>query len=147
MDVGAFFLAGPLGPALTKSYSSARLYQESKGGKGIIRKLVSVWNIKDGLAAATDVALASKKHRIALKGGLDLINERFVDTTIAVLDKGGCAVYSQKVSGPFRNPHTEKASMVKSLAGPLLNVLDNARKFLQDEECPVFYSGSVAHPE
>jgi hypothetical protein len=64
-----------------------------------------------------------------------------------IVDKRGCAVYSQKVSGPFRNPHTEKASIVKSLAGPVLNALDGTWKFFRDEECLALYSGSVAHPE
>ena len=147
IDVGAFFLAGPFGPALTKSYNSASLYQESRGGKGIIRKLVSVWKVKSNIAVATDVALASRKNRIAMEGGLDFINERFVDVTIAVLDKRGCAVYSQNVIGPFRNPHIEKTNILTSLAGPVLNALDDTWKFVRNQECPVFYSGSVTHPE
>ena len=146
MDVGAFFLAGPFGPALTKSYNSASLYAESKGGKGIIRKLVSVWKVNDGIAVATDVALASKKHRIAMKGELDFVNERFVDVTIAVLNKRGCAAFSQNVNGSFRNPHMEKTSILTSLAGPVLNALDDTWKFFRNQECPVFYSGSVLHP-
>ena len=34
VDVGAFFLAGPLGPVLTRAYRFADLYKESQGGKG-----------------------------------------------------------------------------------------------------------------
>jgi hypothetical protein len=93
------------------------------------------------------VALASKKQRIAMKGGLNLINERFVDVTVAVLDNRGCAVYSEKVLGPFRNPQIEKESILKSLVGSVLNPLEDAWKLIQGEECTVFYSGSVAQPE
>jgi uncharacterized protein involved in outer membrane biogenesis len=147
MDLGAFFLAGPFGPLLTKGYHFARLYEESQGGSGIVRKLVSVWKVKNGIAEARDVALASKKQRIAMKGGLNFIDERFVDVTVAALDKRGCAVYSEKVHGPFRKPQIDKESIFKSIAGSVLNPLTDAWKFIQGKECAVFYSGSVAQPE
>jgi len=147
VDVGAFLLAGPFGPVLTKSYNFASLYEESQGGKGIIRKLVSDWKVKNGIAEALDVALASKKQRIAMKGGLDLINERFVDVTLAALDKRGCIVYSEKVHGSFHKPQIEKESIFKSIAGSVSNPLEDAWKFIQGKECTVFYSGSVAQPE
>jgi AsmA protein len=147
VDVGAFFLVGPLGPVLTKSYNFASLYEESQGGKGIIRKVVSVWKVKNGIAEARDVALASKKQRIAMKGGLNFVNERFVDVTVAALDKRGCIVYSEKVHGPFRNPQIEKESIFKSIAGSVLNPVEDALRFIQGKECTVFYSGSVAQPE
>jgi len=127
VDVAAFLLAGPIGPVLTKSYNFARLYEESQGGKGTVRKLVSVWKVKNGIAEAREVALASKKQRIAMTGGLNFINERFVDVTVAVLDKQGCAVYSEKVHGPFRKPQIEKESVFKSIAGSVLNPLGGMR--------------------
>jgi uncharacterized protein involved in outer membrane biogenesis len=147
VDLAAFLLAGPIGPVLTKSYNFARLLEESQGGNGAVRKLVSVWKVKDGIAEAREVALASKKQRIAMTGGLNFINERFVDVTVAVLDKQGCAVYSEKVHGPFRKPQIEKESVFKSIAGSVLNPLGDAWKFLRGQECTVFYSGSVAQPE
>jgi uncharacterized protein involved in outer membrane biogenesis len=147
VDLAAFLLAGPIGPVLTKSYNFARLYEESQGGKGTVRKLVSVWKVKNGIAEAREVALASKKQRIAMTGGLNFINERFVDVTVAVLDKQGCAVYSEKVHGPFRKPQIEKESIFKSIVGSVSNPLGDAWKFIQGKECTVFYSGSVAQPE
>ena len=147
VDLAAFLLAGPIGPVLTKSYNFVRLYEESQGGKGIVRKLVSVWKVKNGIAEARDVALASKNQRIAMTGGLNFINERFVDVTVAALYKRGCAVYSEKVHGPFREPQIEKESVLKSIAGSVLNPLKHAWKLIQGEKCTVFYSGSVAQPE
>jgi len=147
VDVGAILIAGPFGPLLTKSYNFTNLYEESQGGKGIIRKLVSVWKVQNGIAEARDVALATTKQRIAMKGGLNFINERFVDVTIAAIDKRGCAVYSEKVHGPFRKPQIEKENIFKLIAGSVLNPLEDAWEFIQGEECTVFYSGSVAQPE
>jgi len=146
VDVGAFFLAGPFGPVLTKSYNFGSLYEEMQGGKGVIKKLVSIWNVKNGVAGAIDVALATKKYRIAMKGGLNFINDQFVDVTVAVLDKRGCAVYSQKVHGPFNKAKIEKVSILKSITGSVSNALKDVWKFVGGE-CTVFYSGSVAQPE
>ena len=147
VDLAAFLLAGPVGPVLTKSYNFARLYEESQGGKGVVRKLVSVWEVKNGIAEARDVALASKKHRIAMTGGLNFINERFENVTVATLDERGCAVYSEKVHGPFREPQIEKESIFASIAGSVMNPLKDGWNFLQGEECAVFYSGSVLQPQ
>jgi AsmA protein len=146
VDVGAYLLVGPFGPVLTKSYNFGSVYEESRGGKGTISKLVSFWKVKNGIAGANDVALATKKYRIAMKGGLDFTNDRFDDVTVAVLDKGGCAVYSQKVHGPFRKAKIEKISVVKSITGSVTNALKDAWKFVGGK-CKVFYSGSVAQPE
>jgi hypothetical protein len=146
VDVGAYFLAGPFGPVLTKSYNFGSLYEESRGGKGVIRKLVSIWKVKNGIAEATDVALATKKDRIAMRGGLNFIDDQFQDVTVAVLDKRGCAVYSQKVHGPFRKAKIEKVSIFKSITGSVSNALKDAWKFVGGK-CAVFYSGSVAQPE
>ena len=46
VDVGAYFLVGPFGPVITKSYNFGSVYEESRGGKGIIKKLVSIWKVK-----------------------------------------------------------------------------------------------------
>jgi AsmA protein len=147
VDLGAYFLVGPFGPVLTKSYNFGSVYEESRGGKGIISKLVSIWKVKNGIAGATDVAFATKKYRIAMKGGLNFINDQFDDVTVAVLDKRGCAVYSEKVHGPFRKPKIEKVSIFKSITGSVSSVLENAWEFIRGEECTVFYTGSVAQPE
>ncbi len=146
VDVGAFYLAGPFGPVLTKSYNFGSLYEASRGGKGSISKLVSIWKVKNGIAEATDVALATKKYRIAMKGGLNFNNDQFDDVTVAVLDKRGCAVYGEKVHGPFSKPQIERVNIFKSIAGPMLNALKDAWKFIGGK-CAVFYSGSVAQPE
>jgi uncharacterized protein involved in outer membrane biogenesis len=147
VDLATFLLVGPVGPVLTKSYNFGRLYEASQGGKGVVRKLVSLWKVENGIAEARDVALASKKQRIAIKGGLNFINERFEAVTVAALDKRGCAVYREKVHGPFLDPQIEKESIFASIAGSVMNPLKDGWNFLQGEECTVFYTGSVLHPQ
>ena len=136
-----------MGPVLTRGYKFADLYKESQGGKGVIAKLVSVWRIGNGVAEAVDVAMATKKHRIAMKGGLNLIDDRFEDVIVAVLDQGGCAVFIQKVRGPFSSPEIGNISVLKSLTRPVTNLVRSAMKLFGGRDCDVFYSGSVAPPE
>ena len=147
MDVGAFFLAGPLGPVLTRSYRFADLFKESQGGKGVIAKLVSVWTFENGVAEAADVAMATQKRRIAMKGGLNLVENRFENAVVAVLDERGCAVLSQKIHGPFSNPEIGNINVLKSLTSPVMNLVKSVVKLFDSGPCDVFYSGSVAPPE
>lgn len=146
IDLGAYVLAGPFGSLATKGYSFANVYAESSGGRnGVIRKLFSQWRIKNGIAHAEDVALATQNHRVALKGGLDFGSGRFDNITVAVLNERGCATFSQKIAGPFSNPKKEKINVLESLAAPMLKLFSSIRE-LAGLKCEVFYAGSVKHP-
>jgi len=147
IDVGALFVAGPLGTLLTKGYTFGSVYEESLGGKSTILKLVSDWKIKNGVAEAEDVALATKQSRVAMKGRLDFVNGQFDNVTVAVVDEKGCVRYSQKIHGPFRHPRVDKVSPLRSIAGPVLNLYVKTEKMLQGGRCEIFYAGSVRHPK
>ena len=145
VDVGAFFIAGPFGPLITKGYNFASLFRGS-GGSSRIRMLVSHWKVERGIARAKDVAMATNGHRVALKGSLDFPNERFDDVTMAVIDEKGCVKVRQKIRGSFRNPEVEQANVLQSVAGPVLKLINQAKKLLGGK-CEVFYAGSVAPPK
>ena len=145
VDVSAFFFVGPFAPLVTKAYNFASIYRET-GGSSRIRTLVSDWKLERGVAQAKDVALATNENRIALKGSLDFVNERFNDVTVAVVDEKGCAKVRQKIRGPFGDPVVENANVLQSVAGPMLNLLKQGRKLLGGR-CEVFYAGSVASPK
>ena len=146
VDVGAFFFAGPVGLAITKGYNFASIFQGS-GGNSKIRTLASDWKVGHGVAQAQDVAMATNENRIALRGGLDFVNGRFDDVTVALIDAEGCAKVQQKIRGPFQNPVVEKPNILKSLAGPALKLLKKGRKLFPGGECEVIYAGSVAPPK
>jgi len=146
-DVGAFLLAGPLGPAATKGYSFGGVHAAAaKEGESRLTRLVSDWTVRDGVAEAKDVAFATRKNRLALKGKLDIVHERFVDVTVAVLDEKGCAKLRQKIAGPFRDPTVDKVSTLESVVSPMLGIFLRARQLMGRSECTPFYTGSVAHP-
>jgi AsmA protein len=145
VDVGAVFFAGPLGLAVTKGYGFASLFQGS-GGSTSIGTLVSDWRVERGVAHAKDVALATPKNRLALQGGLDFVNQRFVDVTVAVIDAKGCARMRQSIHGSFAKPLVEKPRVLSSLAGPVVKLFRQAKSLFPAGPCEVFYSGSVAPP-
>jgi len=145
VDVGAFFFAGPFAPLITKGYNFASLFQGS-GGSSRIPVLVSDWKVERGVARAKDVAMATNENRIALVGSLDFTNERFDDVTVAMVDGKGCVTVRQRIRGSFRKPEVEKVSILQSAAGPVLNLIEQA-KDLFGGKCEVFYTGSVAPPK
>jgi uncharacterized protein involved in outer membrane biogenesis len=146
IDIGGFFLAGPLSSLLTKGYEFGGIYAASRGGKSTIRRLVSDWRVDDGVAEAKDVAFVTDRNRVAMKGGLDFVGDRFRDVTVAVLNRKGCAVYSQKIRGSFGKPVIDKPSVISSLLKPMMSLLEQPVKLLGGERCEVFYRGSLPQP-
>jgi len=143
VDVGAFFFAGPVGLVVTKGYNFASIFQGS-GGRSEIRTLVSDWKVERGVMQAQDVAMATNKNRIALRGELDFVNERFNHVTVALINAKGCAKVQQKIRGSFQKPVVEKPNVLKALAGPAVTLLKKGRELLPGVKCEVFYAGSVA---
>jgi AsmA protein len=141
VDVGAFFIAGPLGTAATKGHDFASIFQGTKGNTGI-RILVSQWRVENGVAQAQDVAMATKENRLAMKGGLNFVNRDFDDVTVAILDHKGCARVEQRIRGSFSKPEVEKPNVLASLTGPISSLIGKATKLL-GAQCKVFYDGSV----
>jgi hypothetical protein len=146
IDVVGVLLAGPLGLVVTKGYDLGSAYRESPGGETEIRNLYSLWTIKKGVAEAEDVALTTSKNRVALKGKLDFVKERFDDMKVAVVDKKGCAIFIQHIRGPFRSPVSEKEDRLRTIAGPIINLYKNTENYLGFGKCPVFYAGALKHP-
>jgi len=146
VDVGAFFFAGPLGLVVTKGFDFASLVQES-GGSTAIQTLVSEWKVERGVARAQDVAMATKQHRIAMRGGLDFVNNRFDDVSVALVDAKGCAKVRQEIHGTFQAPVVDKPNALATVMGPALRLLKKGQALFSDAPCEAFYAGSVAAPK
>ncbi len=146
VDMGAFFFAGPVGLAVTKGYNFASVLQGS-AGRSVIRTLVSDWKVERGVALSRDVAIATNKNRVALQGGLDFVNERFDDVTVALIDDKGCIRAQQTIHGAFKKPVVENPSTLKALSGPVVRLLKQVGHLFPGGECEVFYAGSVAPPK
>jgi hypothetical protein len=160
VDLGAFLIAGPFGslsvvalhaysPLSTvalKAYRYGDLYNKTRGGQGDITQFISHWKIKEGVADATDCAFATRHNRVALKGKLNIVSERFDNVTVALLDDKGCAKFKQSVVGSFGSPRISAVSAVQSLGGPFSNLYRKAKRFFRGGKCEVFYNGAVRQP-
>lgn len=146
VDLGALVFAGPAGIAATKSAGFAQLMKRSDG-ETRIRELLSRWDIQQGTAQATDVALATAHNRLVLLGQLDLNERRFSDTEVAVVDRNGCAVIRQGISGTFAQPQVEPVNYIRALLGAPLDLLRQGLSLIDlDRPCEPVYHGSIASP-
>ncbi|MBP1746122.1 MAG: AsmA family protein, partial [Deltaproteobacteria bacterium] len=86
------------------------------------------------------------RYRVALKGKLNLVSERYENVIVALLDDKGCAQLKQSISGSFGDPQVGVVSAVNSLADPILHLYRKAKRFVQGGKCEVFYTGAVEQP-
>jgi uncharacterized protein involved in outer membrane biogenesis len=145
VDAAAFFVAGPLGVAITRGYNFTSLFAHT-GGQTRIRELVSKWDFSEGVAKARDAAFSTAKNRIALAGGIDYANSQFKDLKAAVVDPAGCAVVEQAIQGDFQNPRVDTPNFLEALAGPFMDIIEKGVGLFTDKECDPFYTGRVAPP-
>jgi AsmA protein len=122
--------------------------------QGALRKLVSDWKITNGTADASDVAIATIKHRLAIKGKINLVSERYESLTIGVLNEKGCATMKQTLNGPLKKPKVETKEALKNVTTALGGLLGFGKQQktedkqpAADAKCEVFYSGSVQQPK
>jgi AsmA protein len=146
VDLAGYFIVGPLSTVVLKGYRYGNLYYQAQGGRGTITQFISHWKLKNGQAEAMDCALATRHHRAALKGKLNLVKERYDNVVVALLDEKGCPTFEQSISGSFSSPSTGPVSAIESLAGPIIDLYRKAKRFAQAGKCEVFYNGSVKQP-
>jgi AsmA protein len=101
--------------------------------------------VEHGVAVAQDVALTTTENRVAMKGGLDFVNDSYDDVTVALVDPKGCVRVEQKIHGPFRKPEVDKPNVVTAITGPVRKLINKGRSLL-GAKCSVFYSGAVPPP-
>ena len=129
VDVSVFFIVGPLGSVALKGYRYGDLYYQTQGGRGTITQFVSHWKIKDGVADATDCALATHHNRVALKGKLNLVSERYDNVTVALLDDKGCAKFKQTITGSFNSPRGRCSERGRIPCRPVLESVQASKAF------------------
>jgi len=145
VDVVAFFVAGPIGMAVTKGYGFASIFADT-GSQTLIRELISEWKIVNGIAQAHDVAMSTAENRIALVGGLDFVNLQFKNMRVAVIDVEGCALVEQKIQGKFHDPVISDPNFLVTLAGPFIDTIQRGISFFTDYKCETFYAGRIESP-
>ena len=142
VDVGAFFIAGPLGTVVTKGYDFATIFRGAQGSTHV-RRLLSHWRVEHGIAHAKDVAMATRENRLVLKGALDFVHREFDEVTVAFVDDRGCALVEQKIVGPFSEPDVQDPNVLIAMIGPVTSLIGKMKKMV-GMECEVLYEGSIA---
>ncbi len=151
---GASFLSS----ALDNASKGKGAFDNLKGGTTAINRLHVKIDIAKSVATLSDVAIATMNNRVAVKGSINIINERLKGVRVAILDKKGCASYSQGISGSLSNPKGQSlASKDKVSVEQVQEVVNMVSSFFgkkkekkvakkTNENCKPFYTGVVKHP-
>lgn len=146
VDVGALVLGGPLGLVLSQGYDFARLASKVPG-RSVIRQLISTWQFEKGMAEAIDVAFTTQDHRLAVQGKIDLVEERYENLTVALVDSRGCPILQQVVKGSILHPQLEQENALVRAVGPVVELAKEIQNVLRQDDCKPFYRGSLVRSE
>lgn len=143
-DVGAVLVAGPIGLAVTKGtdFISLAAIKLDSGHQTQVDTLYARWSLEQLQLRTQDVAFTTPLNRIAIQGQIDLLKDSIPGITVAVVDKKGCSLMDQKLSGKFSALETGKLNITKTLFGSVINFV-NA---MAGVNCTPVYSGQVNHP-
>ena len=142
LDLAAVVFAGPIGLVVTKGLDLVVLVASDYGEVTQIQKMVSNWNISNGILETNDVAFATNKNRIAAQGHVNLI-DKTLDITFAVLNEDGSCRSIQNIKGNLDDPEFGNIKIIESLLSPVTNLFE----FVLPIGGDIFYEGSVKHPE
>lgn len=146
-----------LSSALENTANGKDAFDNLKGGTTAINQLHVKIDIANKVANFSDMAISTMNNRVALKGGINLLDESLKDMSVAILDKKGCASYSQGIEGTLSNPKGKALSADSITVEKVQEVVDMVSSLFgkskkkevkkeTNEECKVFNNGVVAHP-
>lgn len=145
VDISAFLLAGPMGAVVTKGRDFASLLQASRklGIQTVVPSARANWTYTGGLLNTEDVAFSTPKNRVAFDGVIDIANDSIPEFKVYVIDKKGCSLMEQSVSGSMDSLALGKLNISKTLLGSVINFVDA----VVGKDCEVVYDGVVKHPQ
>jgi hypothetical protein len=149
LELGAYALAGPAGTLLIqKSHYSALLESAGRQGTSRVEAMHSELRFEAGVLHTEDVAFATQKYRLAVKGSIDLKENGPLSLQIATLDPNGCARYMEEIKGTAAKPEVSQAGVViKGVITPVTSILGTVAGILARGGCSEpFYTGKVAAP-
>ncbi len=143
-DLSAYVIVGPFAVVVTKgvdftSLISADLKPEDKT---IVSKALARWSINDGVLQTEDVAFRTNLSRVAFDGSLDFVKDSIPGFTVYVVDKKGCSVMRQTISGKTDSLEIGKLKIAQTLLGSVINAI----KVVVGSNCEVVYDGEIEHP-
>lgn len=152
-SLGSSLVSGPLNALLSgKGFSS--IVGGKNSGTTLLKRAYIKVNIARGIANLSDVAIATGKNRVAVKGKLDILRNRFLGVQLGVLDSKNCAKLSQTIEGTFNKPKIKvNASTITSVVKTASSLLSSfgvkvpKMPAQKQGKCKVFYNGVVKQPK
>jgi len=123
-----------------------------KGGSTLLKEINTKIDIGYSEIQLSDVALSTATNRVAMKGAVNMVDEKFIDLKTALLDTKGCATFEQKTSGSFAKPSVKvDDASIMALSNVVLSFSTKSKTTpitpkKNDENCTVFYEGVIKHP-
>ena len=84
---------------------------------------------------------------MAFQGDIDLYRQKYDGLTLGLLDDQGCAIMTQKISGPLKKPNVAGIGLIETLTGPVIGTLQKAIEILNTDDCSPFYTGRLTSPD
>ncbi len=142
-----------LASGFAKGGSLSGVFGANGGGTTLLKRLHVKVDIAKGIVKLSDVAMATGKNRIALKGKLNIVTQRFLDMKFGVLNAKNCAKFSQTIQGTFAKPKVKvdesmvvnTINTVSSLLGSFGVKVPKVKK--DNSKCTPFYTGVVKQPK
>jgi len=120
-----------------------------KGGNTLLKEINTKIDIGYSEIKLTDVAMSSAINRVAMKGSVNIVDEKFMNLGVAILDAKGCPSFEQKTSGSFSKPSMKvEGTAITALNNVMLSfsTKPKATSKHSDENCTVFYDGVIRQP-
>jgi len=120
-----------------------------KGGNTLLKEINTKIDLGYSEIKLADVALSSASNRVAMKGAVNIVEEKFIDLGIALLDAKGCPTFEQKTSGSFAKPSIKvDGTAITSLNNVMLSFSTKPKTVSKhnDDNCTIFYEGVIKHP-
>lgn len=122
-----------------------------KGGNTLLKEINAKVDVGYSEIQLSDVALSSATNRVAIKGAINIVDEKFIDIKTALLDSKGCATFQQKMSGSFAKPSLKvDDASITALSNVVFSFSTKPKSapsvVKNDDNCTVFYEGVVKHP-
>lgn len=122
-------------------------------GNSLLENIIFKTDIEYSEMQFSDVAFTTPKHRVAIQGGLHLIEEKFLDVKVALVNPKGCATFEQVISGDFKKPIVKieellpNAQLPETVPSPNVTKKRYSSELKLDENCTPLYEGLLKHPE
>lgn len=123
-----------------------------KGGNSVLYQINTKFDIGYSEIKLSDVALSTSRNRLAFNGALQIIEEKFLDVKVALVDTKGCSIFEQTIVGTFDKPALKlDEKSFNAITNVALSLLGKSKKVqippkMPEENCTPFYEGVVKHP-